>query len=122
MIKQDLAELSSLLIVNGKSLVEFTADNMRRLSLSYQLKNNPKFHQLLTEVLQKIEETAKNCQFKLRLTVPNNSDDEKLYEQVCHLLQNLGYCCWISDKFELDGENAKNNYFSVEWDYQYLPF
>ena len=74
MIEQDLAALSSLLSVNGKSLVEFTADNMRRLSLSYQLKNNPKFHQLLTEVLQKIEETAKSCQFKLCLTVPNNSD------------------------------------------------
>lgn len=110
------------LTINGKNLTEFTAEKMYELSSSYQFLNNQKFHQLVEEILLKIEETAKSGEFRLSLQIPNTKEDETRYKKINNFLPCLQYNSWIVDKYELDGEDAKNNYLIIEWGNEVLPY
>ena len=110
------------LTINGKNITEFTAEKMYELSYSYQFLNNQKFHQLVEEILLKIEETAKSGEFRLSLRIPNTQEDETMYKKINNFLPCLQYNSWIVDKYELDGEEAKNNRLIIDWNDKFLPY
>ena len=118
MNKQQIEKLK----VNDRSLAEFTADKMYELSVSYQLLNNQKFRQLVEEILFLIEKLAKSGEFILSLAIPNTQTDETLYQKIKNFLSCLGYDTYIVDKYQLSGEDAKNNHLIIEWKEKVLPY